>query len=288
LRYADAKDTANLVTQLFSQQNSNQASPGGFGPGGNFPGGPGGGFPGMPPMMGQNAAGTRSGGRDNIAPRVVAVADDRSNSVVISAPANVLPTLDDILDKLDQQASDLTELRIFKLRHADPTELVDQLGQLFPDPSSTDGQNFNPPFFFPGGGGNSSTATAASDRMKKMGKVLAVPDPRTASIIVTAAKTLMPQIAGMVEALDAQQGKREVVSYFELHNADAQDIYQNLQDLFNRSTVRMDNNNNQNSFLGRNNPLTQRATQNQQATTSETISTGLGNSSGTPGARSGP
>jgi hypothetical protein len=89
----------------------------------------------------------------------------------------------------------------------------------------------------------------------------------------------MPQIAEMVAELDSDKGKREVVSYFELQNADPQDVYQNLQDLFNRSTVRMQNNNNQNTFLGRNNPLTQRQTQNQQSTSGNTTS-GFGTSGG--------
>jgi hypothetical protein len=118
-----------------------------------------------------------------------------------------------------------------------------------------------------------------------MGKVLAVPDPRTASLIVTASKTLMPQIADMIAELDSDRGKREVVSYYELENADPQDVYQNLQDLFNRSTVRMQNNN-QNTFLGRNNPLTTRETQNQQATSGGT--TTFGTSSGNTGGRMGP
>jgi hypothetical protein len=74
----------------------------------------------------------------------------------------------------------------------------------------------------------------------------------------------------------------------ELHNADPQDVYQNLQDLFNRSTVRLQNNNNQNSFLGRNNPLTQRETQNQQSTIETTMNFGFGGSAGnTAGSRSG-
>jgi hypothetical protein len=114
-----------------------------------------------------------------------------------------------------------------------------------------------------------------------MGKVLAVADPRTASLIVTASKTIMPQIADMITELDSDKGKREVVSYFELQNADPQDVYQNLQDLFNRSTVRMQNNNNQNSFLGRNHPLTQRETQNNQGTTG--AQTTFGSSSSTTG-----
>jgi type II secretory pathway component GspD/PulD (secretin) len=105
-----------------------------------------------------------------------------------------------------------------------------------------------------------------------MGKVLAVPDPRTACLIVTASRTLMPQISEMITELDSNKGKKEVVSYYELQNADPQDVYQNLQDLFNRSTVRMQNNNNRNSLLGQNNPLTLRETTgNQQSTIGNTL-----------------
>ena len=289
LRFADAKDTANLITQLFGQQNSNQQGQGGgpnLGGGPNFGGGPGGGFR---AMMQQMAGGANRGGRSSMAPRVVAVADDRSNSVVISAPAELLTTIEDMLDKIDMQVSDTTELRVFRLTNADPSEMADQLAQLFPDETnSNNNQNNNVPFFFGGRGGfgaANANSTGDSQRMKKLGKVLAVPDPRTSSLIVTASKTLMPQIAEMVAELDSDKGKREIVSYFELRNADPQDVYQNLQDLFNRSTVRMQNNNNQNTFLGRNNPLTQRETQNQQGTTGST--TGFGSSSSGGGLNSG-
>ena len=282
LRFADAKETANLITQLFSQQNSGQQGqnfPGGGG-GPNFGGGPGGGFR---AMMAQVANANR-GGRNSVAPRVVAVADDRSNSVVISAPSEQLTSIEDMLDKIDQQVSDTAELRVFRLVNADPTELADQLGQLFPDETAANNNNQNNvPFFFRRGGpggGQANNSNDPSQRMKKMGKVLAVADPRTSSLIVTAAKTLMPQIADMIAELDSDRGKREVVSYFELQNADPQDVYQNLQDLFNRSTVRVQNNNNQNTFLGRNNPLTQRELQNQQSTAGNSM-TGFGTSSST-------
>jgi type II secretory pathway component GspD/PulD (secretin) len=284
LRFADAKETANLITQLFSQQNSgNQQGQGGGGPNA---GGPGGGGPGnFRAMMAQMAAGGNRGARGATTPKVVAVADDRSNSVVISAPADLLATIEDMVDKIDKQVTDTAELRVFRLTNADPSEIADQLAQLFPDETNSNGNNQNNvPFFFRGRGGfgqnnNNAAAGESSERMKKMGKVLAVPDPRTSSVIVTASKTLMPQIAEMVAELDSDKGKREVVSYFELQNADPQDVYQNLQDLFNRSTVRMQNNNNQNTFLGRNNPLTQRQTQNQQSTTGNTTS-GFGTSGG--------
>jgi general secretion pathway protein D len=287
LRFADAKETANLITQLFTQNQNNQQGQGGFGGPGGPGGGPGGAFRAMLAQAGN--AGNRNSRA--VAPRVVAVADDRSNSVVISAPADLLTTIEDMLDKIDQQINDTAELRVFRLVNADPSEMAAQLAQLFPDEtSSNNNQNNNVPFFFRGRGGfgqnNNAASTESSERMKKLGKVLAVPDPRTSSVIVTASKTLMPQIADMIAELDAEKGKREVVSYYELQNADPQDVYQNLQELFNRSTVRMQNNNNQNSFLGRNNPLTMRETQNQQGVNGSTT-TGFGSSTGSGGSSTG-
>jgi len=155
--------------------------------------------------------------------------------------------------------------------------MADQLAQLFPDQTTTAaGQQNNVPFFMRGPGGGRGGTTTPSDRSRKMGRVVAVPDPRTSSMIVTASKTLMPQIAEMISELDSAKGKKEIVGFFELQNADPQDIQQSLQDLFNRSNVRMQNNNNRNSMLGQNNPLTQRQTQNQQSTTT----TGFGTTSG--------
>jgi len=288
LKFADAKETANLITQLFTQNaNNQQQGQGGFGGGGGPGGGPGGA---IRAMMAQVGNGGNRNSRGATAPRVVAVADDRSNSVVISAPADLLTSIEDMLDKIDQQVNDTAELRVFRLVNADPSEMAAQLAQLYPDEtSSNNSQNNNVPFFFRGRGGLGQNAngasTESSERMKKLGKVLAVPDPRTSSVIVTASKSLMPAIADMIAELDAEKGKREVVSYYELQNADPQDVYQNLQELFNRSTVRMQNNNNQNSFLGRNNPLTQRETQNQQGINGSTT-TGFGNSSSSGGSTS--
>lgn len=267
LLYADAKDTATLITQLFTSQTQGQNGQGNrgfnFGPGG-FPFG-GGGFR---AAMAQAAANANNRSGSSVGAHVVAVADDRSNSIVLSAPPDLMSTIEDMLKEIDRQVSDDVELRVFRLRNADPTELADQLSQLFPDENSTgNNNNQNVPFFMRGAFGNRGNTqnNNSSERARKLGKVTAVPDPRTESLIVTASKTLMPQIAEMINELDSDRGKREVVSYYELQNADPQDVYQNLQDLFNRSTVRMQNNNNQNTMLSRNNPLTQRQLQSQQS-----------------------
>jgi type II secretory pathway component GspD/PulD (secretin) len=146
--------------------------------------------------------------------------------------------------------------------------------------------------FFRGGfgggrGGGATTATANnSDRAKKLGRVLAVPDPRTSKIIVMASKTLMPQIEDMIKELDSDKGRKEVVGFFDLQNADPQDVYNNLQDLFQRNNVRPQNTTG-NPMLGQNSPLNKRITSNTQPTSQGATSTIGGGSSRAGGAAGG-
>jgi type II secretory pathway component GspD/PulD (secretin) len=112
--------------------------------------------------------------------------------------------------------------------------------------------------------------------MKRIGKVICVPDRRTASIVVSAAKALMPQISAMVDQLDANPARKQKVFVYSLENADPQDAQQILQNLFQSS------NNSRNSSANsstQNNPLTARQTKAQSSSTSSSsFGSGLGNS----------
>ncbi len=295
LRNGDAKAVAATVQQLFDAsagaQNSasapsgaqmgNMGPPDDFGPPG-MPGGPG---------------GATDGGQSSPSPsrgKVVAVADEHSNSVIVSAPSACLAGIARVIQRLDEPAADPKELRLFHLAHADATELAGQLATLFPDASSeSSGQNqvqfFAGPMPPPGmdGGNNPATSVASgSSRKLQTSKVMAIADPRTSSLMVSAAKELMPQIARMIAELDASVGRNETLGFFELKNADPQDANQVLQALFNRNGGGANNNSSQgNPLLGANNPLTTRATQQQtSSTTSRSAGTGA---QGAPGGSTG-
>jgi type II secretory pathway component GspD/PulD (secretin) len=281
LKYADAKDTATLITALFPSQ---AGGPGGGMGRGNIismlTGGAFGGFGGRGgPGGAAGRPGTGGGTTGAAAAHVVAVGDDRSNSLVISAPADLVATIETMVKEIDQEVTDVTELQVFRLKNADPSETADQLATLFPDPTtSTSGNQNNMPFFmrgpFGGGRGRTTAAATGSERTLKMGRVLAVPDPRTSSIIVMASKALMPQITDMIAELDSDKGRKEVVGFYDLQNANPQDVQAALQDLFNRNT--RVNNNNQNLLLGNNNPLNKRIQQSQQTTSGTTSGFGGG------------
>jgi general secretion pathway protein D len=285
LHYADAKQLASEIQQLFQPQGSQGGQGGGFRAqlfnmmrgGGGFPGGQGG--PG-------GSSGSSGGGAGS---KVTAAADDYSNSLIVSASPEVMATITEMVQQIDVPTTEVTELRVFHLTRADPVEIADQLSQLFPDSSrSSDntGQNFGFRFFGGGGrfGGANAQATS-SDRTKKKSQVIAVPDPRTSSVLVAAAAELMPHIAEMIQQLESTRGRPEVVSNFELQYADPQDVQQVLQDLFNRQNTMRQNNNNTRSLLGQNNPLTSRATSTQN--TYNNMSSGFGNTRGGGGMNTG-
>ena len=136
------------------------------------------------------------------ATRVLAVADDHSNSLIVSAPEALVLTIEQLVQSVDTSSQDITELRVFRLKNADPGEMADLLSSLFPDESnSNDANRPAAPFAFPGFRGPSATLIGASkssdssERMKRLGRVLAIADHRTASVIVSSARDLMPQIA---------------------------------------------------------------------------------------------
>ena len=300
LKYADAKELANAVKELFQPQSTqtqgnnrggNNPFGGGGGGGGQFGGGnPFGGGGNFGGGGGNNAAGGRGGRSSGTAAsiRVSAVPDEQSNSLIVSAPDDVMPSIERLVQELDVAVSDITELRVFHLKNADPLDMADIFVELFPDEStSRNNQNQNGIQFggFRGVGGGAfgnnnnrnNGQSASSERAKKKGRVSAVPDQRTSSLIVSAASELMPQIAEMISRLDVPAKKQKVFVY-SLENADVQQVEQILRDMFDRSgNSASRNSQNQGSALNN------RSQMNQQGSTT---GGGVGNTTGTSGNRS--
>jgi len=296
LRYADAKELATLIRELFPAQTSTGGgnNRGGGGGIGAFFGGGGGPFGGGNNPFGGGRGGQAGGGGGGgggsgnraAASRVTAVADEHSNSLIVNAPDDVLPSIAELVKSVDKNVEDITEVRAFRLKYADPVEMAELLTSLFPDETQTTSGNGNQVRFGGGafggfggrGGGNNNAGGGDSDLAKKKGKVVAVPDQRTGSVIVKAARDLMGQIAQMVDQLDSNPAKKQKVFVYELDNADPTEVEEVLRSLFenqntqNRNTTR--NTQNQGSAL------TTRQNQNNQNQNRNTGGFGQGGAGG--------
>ena len=240
LQYADAKELAEIIDDIFEQPEDN-SSRGRGGRGGFSPfGGRGGSSRGRD--GGDDSGGTSEARQ--AASHVIAVADERTNSLVVSAPDQYIPTIEEVVRQVDRVVNDITEIAVFHLDHADAQETAQILTDLFDDQEEDAGSNvrfggrgslFGRGGFGGGGGrggGRGGNDDSQSDRLQQQQSVVAVADPRTNSIIVSASAGLMEQIGQMVEQLDADTSRKQKVYVYSLEHADADNVAEILRGMF--------------------------------------------------------
>jgi general secretion pathway protein D len=235
-----------------------------------------------------------------VATATTMTANEAGNSIIMTDTRANINRVAQIIRAIDQGAEDSTEVRVFHLEFADPTEMAALLTSLFADTSS--GGSSQTPVQFGGGrggagggnpfarmfggGGNDSGSNAQNQRIKKRTKVTAVADPRTSSVIVSATSGLIGQIEEMIKQLDANPAKKQRVYVYQVNPGDVGQVQQVLEDMF-ESTPTGNNRNNSRNSSSQNSALQNRA--NQSQTTSGSGSTfGSGNNrTGNTGNRTG-
>ena len=242
LKFANAKDLAALITQLFVTNTA-----GGTGGGGRSRGGFGGGFPGFGGGGGgqPQAAGQSEARQANS--RVIAVADDQSNSLIVSAPEEVIPSITEVVNKIDTNITDVTTTRIFRLLHADAMETAETINGIFGDTTSQTNSGSNQRGqgrqgggfggFNPFGPQPQPAGNAQSERALKQDKVVAVGDARTNSLIVAASPATLTDIAEIIGRLDASDAKKQHVYTHSLQHADAEGVAEVLRGMLGQQTT---------------------------------------------------
>ena len=317
LKNADAKDLATVIKELYpaaSNTGNRSAGVGNLpmmmmgGPSGmgNLPGGPGG---------GASVDGSSSEAKQNAA-RVAAVADERTNCLIVSGPEEVLATVAKLVEGLDNQAENVTAVHLFQLKNADPNETADLLASLFTSSTSSSGNTRTATQFGgrggtmggaggmtggrggtgggmmggPGGGmaglggtmggGAGGSDGSSSLRAQQQGTVTSVADARTGSLIVSAARDVMPRIERLIAELDASPARRQRVAVYSVQNGSVTEVATVLQELFQSSTTTSRNNQNNTDALAT------RQTQSIQSM-GQTSSQGFGGSSRSGGSSGG-
>ena len=220
-----------------------------------------------------------------VSPQATVVANEAGNSIVVTDTQANIRHLAEIIRAIDNSAEAETEIRVFRLKFASPSDVASELTSIFPSSGSGGAQSptrFNGGgggggggFFqrmMGGGGGGGNSSGGSNDRVKKATAVTAVADARIQAVIVTAPKDLMEQIAGMMTDLDVASTRDQKVFVFHLDNADSQQAAEVLQGMFSSSQSR-------NNSSSQNSALQQRAINNATTTSSSSSSSGFGNSS---------
>ena len=208
LRYADATKLAEVITKLYEkpkdaevaaeQERQQRGRRGGFGGRGQF-GGDGGG--------GEAATAESSpteGGALQMLGEVKAVADENTNSLIVSASQPNLVAIRNLVSQLDTQRFSEPETRVFSLKYGDATEIGNELNQAF---SSAARNVFTGAGGFGGGGRGRRFFEEQQQELNRQSgegvlglpELVAVPDARTNSVMVTTTAQQMDAGGELIE-----------------------------------------------------------------------------------------
>lgn len=192
-------------------------------------------------------------------------ANQDSNSLVVTDTQSNIRHIVELVAALDGSAGSVAAMRVFRLKNADPNEMAQLITNLFGTTGSTQaaatpGQfgQFGP--FGPGAaaalaaaagrGGRGGPGTTTAGRGSRGGSagrrgtpVVAVADPRTFSVIVTASREALNDIGEIIAQLDASSARKQKVFVYTLENGDVKQVEAVLKNLFQSSNARTTTNN---------------------------------------------
>ncbi|MCA9169188.1 MAG: hypothetical protein KDB23_16045, partial [Planctomycetales bacterium] len=195
--------------------------------------------------------------RGGLGPRVQALADYRTNSLIIYASPRDMTEVQKLLEEIDVTETDATsEVRVFKLNNALADELAQMLEATLRGQATTTGGQAG------GGGGpggNQNNNNAVSGRSstltmttidtlgKKIMKsgilteVRVSADARANSLLVTAPAESMDLIAALIEQLDRLPTAEAQIKVFTIVNGDAAALVEMLDELFGQQANQQQN-----------------------------------------------
>jgi type II secretory pathway component GspD/PulD (secretin) len=199
LKYADAETTSKLVETIFTPPQQN-----------------GGGFPFF--------FGRRGGGQqqtENKQP-VTASFDDRTNTVIVTAPAEAMKEIEGLIHSLDANPVSASDIKVFTLKYADSDAVAKLINAIF-NPTNNGNSREVVPFFIFGGGPAQNSKGA---------KVNASSDYRTNTLIATAPSETMKVIEGIIKQLDSNPAAEDTLFIYHLRNATSANLEVVLNTLF--------------------------------------------------------
>ena len=224
-----------------------------------------------------------------------------SNSLLVTDTNINLKQVVTLVNALDTSSDTISTMKVFELKNADPVEMASLITNLYaPAPTQQNGRagaagQFGAAGGFGAGGGLAAVLGAAAGGGRGGGglgggngggrggrgattvrtvPVVAIADPRTLRVIVTASKEQMPDIIEMVAQLDTSSGRKQEAYTYTMANANVKQVETILKNLFPSSNTRATTNNQPDA-------LTTRATTNAQQNTTQNLQLGTG----TPAAR---
>jgi len=143
-------------------------------------------------------------------------AETRTNSLAVTAPAQSLPLIEELIRVLDQPSSAVADIKYFPLKHADALDAVDLLTELFTEENTNNNSS------------NESSLgiqlVGATDTSSSLLPLKFAADARTNSVIATGGADALIIVENLLYRLDASDPRTRTTRVIKLRNAPAADV----------------------------------------------------------------
>jgi general secretion pathway protein D len=167
-----------------------------------------------------------------------AVADDRTNSVVVTAPLERLAQVDELIQRLDTSPMSGVELRSIHLKNADAENSAKLLQDMFIPKKEEQAAPQLEDFLF---------RQAPAEQKERNIKISINADERTNILFISAPHEWLDMIEGVAREIDAENTTEDVLFIYHLRNAQAAHLEYTLNVLFGNNQAPQPQNNEQNN-----------------------------------------
>ncbi len=142
-------------------------------------------------------------------------AETRTNSLAVTAPAQSMPLIQELILLLDRPSSAVADVKYFRLKNADAIDAVEMLTSLFEENTNNNNNNES---------SSGIQLVGATDTSSSLLPLKFVADSRTNSVVATGGADALIIVENLLYRLDATDPRTRTTKVIKLINAPAADV----------------------------------------------------------------
>jgi type II secretion system protein D len=173
---------------------------------------------------------------------VLITPDPRTNSLVVSAPVDNMPLIEQIIFKLDSSSPQIAQIKVFQLINADARQMSDVLSNLFQLQAAggqTNTRSIRYTLVMPTAGGAANADGVPTIGTAEQNALTVTVDVRTNSLLIGGSQHYVALSSQIIEELDSSPAQERITKVYRLKNSQASDLAQALQAFLDQANQRV-------------------------------------------------
>ena len=173
---------------------------------------------------------------------VLITPDPRTNSLVVSAPVDNMPLIEQIIAKLDSSSPQIAQIKVFQLNNADARQMADVLSSLFQLQAAggqTNTRSIRYTLIMPVNAEATNVDAEPTIGTAEQNALTVTVDIRTNSLLVGGSEHYVALSSQIIEELDLSPAQERITKVYRLKNSQAESIAEALQAFLDQAQQRV-------------------------------------------------